>query len=78
MDNSLAQHEHDRYLIELLDTTARVVERVSARMDHETREDRETLGKILHELREVRRELEPQPSPPTPTLATQIHFQENL
>jgi hypothetical protein len=64
-----ARVERERYLIELLDTTARVVERISHRLGHDAREDQETLDKILHELREIRRELQP-PTPPQPSTLT--------
>jgi hypothetical protein len=65
--DDLARQEHHRFLTELLDTTTRTVERVSARMNTETREDRETLSRILHELRRVADELAPPPPPPPPS-----------
>lgn len=67
--------ERARYLIELLDTTQRTVERQARRIEEQGREDRETLDLITHELKAIRRELEP-PSHPTPTLATSITFKE--
>lgn len=56
-----------RYLLELLDTTARTVERQVARLAHAEREEKETLDLILSELRQIRRELEPPVPPPPPT-----------
>lgn len=61
--------ETARYLLELLDTMARTVERQVRRLEHESREDMETLGRVLYELREIRRVLEP-PSPPPPVVLT--------
>ena len=57
------RHERERYLIELLDTTDRMVERVAKRLEHEYHEDQETFHLILHELREIRHDLEHHPSP---------------
>jgi hypothetical protein len=72
-------HENVRYLLELLDTTARTIERQAHRIEQANREDIETLRLMLHELKEIRRSLEPCPPPPPPTstLATAITFQEN-
>ena len=49
MPNDPSQHERDRYLSELLDSTLKTVERVIRRMDQEAREDRETLNHLLHD-----------------------------
>jgi hypothetical protein len=58
-------HENVRYLLELLDTTARTIERQAHRIEQANREDIETLRLMLHELKEIRRSLEP--CPPTST-----------
>ena len=63
------RYERERYLIELLDTTDRMVERMAKRLEHEYHEDRETLHLILRELREIRHDLESQPSPAPTTLS---------
>jgi hypothetical protein len=63
------RYERERYLIELLDTTDRMVERMAKRLEHEYHEDRETLHLILRELREIRHDLESQPSPASTTLS---------
>ena len=47
-----ARHEHERYLLELLDTTAKTVERTIRRLDQDMTSDRETLHLILREFRE--------------------------
>lgn len=62
----------ERYLIELLETTARFVERMGRRMDHEYREDVETLQLILRELKKIAHELEPPPPPAPPPLTARI------
>ena len=49
-----ARHEHERYLLELLDTTAKTVERTIRRLDQDMTSDRETLHLILREIREIR------------------------
>lgn len=72
-----ARHERDRYLLELLDSTLRTVERVTRRMDHEAREDHETLEHLLHELRRIEHDLNPPIPPPTTTLATSISFTQS-
>jgi hypothetical protein len=64
-----ARHEHERYLLELLDTTAKTVERTIRRLDQDMTSDRETLHLILRELREIRHDLESQPSPTPVTLS---------
>ena len=46
-----AQHEQDRYLTELLNTTTQTVAAVVKRMNESTRGDQETLDLILAELR---------------------------
>jgi hypothetical protein len=71
-----ARRERERYLIELLDTTNRMVERTVKRLEHEYHEDQETFHLILRELREIRHNLEPHPSPPTSTFATAVSFKE--
>ena len=63
------RYERERYLIELLDTTDRMVERMAKRLEHEYHEDRETLHLILRELRGIRHDLESQPSPAPTTLS---------
>jgi hypothetical protein len=60
-----ARHERERYLIELLDTATSTVNRHARRIEQADREDLETLRLILHELKEIRRELEPPTPPPT-------------
>ncbi len=75
-------HERDRYLLEVLETTLKTVERVTRRMDKEAAEDRETLGFLLHELREIEHDLHPPTPPhphphPHPTFATSISFTED-
>jgi hypothetical protein len=68
MVHDSARRERERYLLEILDTTARVIERTTKRLEHDTKEDLETLRLILHELQGIRRELEPpQPPPPPPS-----------
>ena len=70
MSDDLVRREHDRYLLEVLDTTMKTVERVNARMERETREDRETLGHLLHELRKIEHDLRPPAPPPQPKTLT--------
>ena len=48
-----AQQEQDRFLTELLNTTASTVASVVKRMDQSTRNDQETLDKILTELQNI-------------------------
>jgi hypothetical protein len=64
----------NRYLLELLDTTAHTIAKTIKRLDQDTREDRETLHLILRELEKIARELSPPPSS-TPTPST-ITFKE--
>lgn len=64
-----ARHEHERYLLELLGTTAKTVERTIRRLDQDMTSDRETLHLILRELCAVRHDLESQPSPTSVTLS---------
>jgi hypothetical protein len=63
---SPARHEVDRYLLELLETTARQIEHATRRLDREVAEEKETLTKILHELRAILHVLQP----PTPAART--------
>ena len=58
-----ARRERECYLIELLDTTDQMVKRIAKRLEHEYHEDQETFHLILHELREIRHDLEHHPSP---------------
>jgi hypothetical protein len=68
--------ERDRYLLEVLETTLKTVERVTRRMDKEAAEDRETLGFLLHELREIEHDLHPPTPPPSPSRIT--YFVSNV
>jgi hypothetical protein len=65
---------HDRYLLELLDTCLKTIERQTKRIEQADREDLDTLRLIQHELHVIAQEL--QPPPPPSTLATSISFQE--
>ena len=77
VDPTPAQAEQDRYLTELLNTTASTVASVVKRMNESTRNDQETLDLILTELRGIQdgrasRLNQPSPNPslksvPTPT-----------
>jgi hypothetical protein len=70
---------HDRYLLELLDTCLKTIERQTRRLDHEAQEDRETLRLIQHELHTIAEELQSPPTlppPPPSNLATSISFKE--
>jgi WD40 repeat protein len=62
-----AENERQRYLLELLDTTARTIERQTRRLKEQNREDLDTLLLVLGELRAIRQELEPSPSPIPPS-----------
>ena len=75
MPNDPSQHERDRYLSELLDSTLKTVERVIRRMDQEAREDRETLNHLLHELRKIEHDLHPPTPPPAQPQLTTIKIQ---
>ena len=66
--------ERDRYLLELLDTTARTVERQTKRIERQDREELETLRLILRELQLIAKELALAP-PPTST-PNSISFKE--
>ena len=69
--SSPAENERQRYLLELLDTLARTIERQTKRIQHETREDLNTLLLVLGELRAIRQELEhPAPAPPPASTST--------
>jgi hypothetical protein len=64
----------DRYLLELIDTCLKTIERQTKRIEQADREDLDTLRLIQHELHVIAQEL--QPLPPPSTLATSISFQE--
>jgi hypothetical protein len=59
------RHHREQRLLEILETLTSLVERTTRRMDQEARDDRETLGKILHELGVIARGLQPPPPPPS-------------
>lgn len=67
---------HNRYLLELLETCLKTIERQTKRLDHEAQEDRETLRLILRELTLIADFVAPPPPPPS-NLATSIVFKEN-
>ncbi|MGC1583321.1 MAG: hypothetical protein WA766_17685 [Candidatus Acidiferrales bacterium] len=69
----MSHDPHNRYLLELIETTLKVIERITRRLDHDVEEDRETLRLIQRELRTIVKELQP----PALILATSISFQEN-
>jgi hypothetical protein len=48
----------ERYLVELLGTTIKTVERVIRRMDNENKEDRDTLERVLTELNKLTKDTE--------------------
>jgi hypothetical protein len=64
----------DRYLLELLDTCLKTMERQIRRIEQADREDLDTLRLIQHELHVIVQEL--QPPPPPSTLATSITFKQ--
>ena len=69
----MSHHDpHNRYLLELIETTLKAIERITRRLDHEAEEDRETLRLIQRELHTIAQELQP----PALLLATSISFQE--
>jgi hypothetical protein len=76
MSNDPAQHERDRYLLEVLDTTLKTVERVTKRMDREAAEDRQTLDHLTHELKKIEHDLRHPAPPPNSNFATKISFKE--
>ena len=55
-----------RYLLELLDTMAKTIERQTRRLAEAAETDSETLRFILHELDVIAKELAPPPPPPPP------------
>lgn len=66
---------HDRYLLELLDTCLKTMERQIRRIEQADREDLETLRLIQHELHVIAKELQPPPTPPkTLTASIAIRF----
>ena len=67
-------YHHDRYLLELLDTCLKAIERQVRRIEQAGHEDLETLRLVLHELRRIADDFNP--PPPPSTLATSISFQE--
>jgi len=74
----MSRDPHNHYLLELLDTLLKTIERQTRRLDHEAEEDRETLHLILRELKRIAQELQPPSHPPPPSnLATSIVFKEN-
>jgi hypothetical protein len=68
---SPADHERQRYLLELLDTLAKTIERQVRRLEQQGQEDRETLGRILAELTVIAAALAP---PSTAVVPTGITF----
>lgn len=70
------RHERSRYLLELLDTTLRAVERQTKRLEQQDREELATLRLVLGELHRLADEIvPPPPPPPSPsTAAITIQF----
>jgi hypothetical protein len=62
----MSHHDpHNRYLLELIETTLKAIERITRRLDHEAEEDRETLRLIQRELKQIADDLNPPPPPPS-------------
>ena len=73
----MSHDPHNRYLLELLDTLLKAIERQTRRIEQAEHEDLETLRLILRELRRIADDLNPPPPPPPPlNLATNVSFQE--
>ena len=73
----MSHDPYNRYLLELLDTCLKAIERQTRRIEQAEHEDLETLRLILRELRRIADDLNPPPPPPPPlNLATSVSFQE--
>lgn len=72
--NSIEHQHRQRYLVELLETLTKAVERMTRRLAEADREDLETLRLILHELRRIADELAPPPTPSTLSRSSAVQF----